>query len=127
MVSENDPIVSFDYMKTFMQDVFETYNVPPDRAETCADVLIEADKRGIKSHGLGRLKPIYCDRMDAGILFPSMPIDVISESDTTALLDGNLGIGLYIAPYAMQMAIDKAKKHGVGFVAVKNSTHYGIA
>ena len=123
----NSVIISFDYMKQFMKDVFATYGIPPDRCETCAEVLVEADRRGIHSHGLGRLKPIYCDRMDAGILKPSAPIDVVTESDCTALLDGNLGMGLYIAPYAMQMAIDKAKKHGVGFVTVRNSTHFGIA
>jgi len=89
--------------------------------------LIEADRRGIDSHGLGRLKPIYCDRMDQGILWPDKPIQVLKETETTALVDGNLGLGLYIGPHCMQMAIDKAKKHGVGFVAVKNSTHYGIA
>jgi L-2-hydroxycarboxylate dehydrogenase (NAD+) len=122
-----DPIVDFAYMKAFMKDVFLSYDVPEDRAEICSDVLIEADFRGIDSHGLGRLKPIYCDRMDKGILFASKPIDILKETDTTALVDGNLGLGLYIGPHCMQMAIDKAKKHGVGFVAVKNSTHYGIA
>jgi hypothetical protein len=124
---EELPVVAFDYMKEFMKDVFLTYGVTPERAEICSDVLIEADKRGIDSHGLGRLKPIYCDRMDEGILWPEKPIDIITESETTALLDGNLGLGLYIGPYCMQMAIDKAKKYGVGFVAVRNSTHYGIA
>mmetsp|Transcript_25657 Transcript_25657/g.57118 ORF Transcript_25657/g.57118 Transcript_25657/m.57118 type:complete len:510 (+) Transcript_25657:119-1648(+) len=123
----DDPIVDFDYMQQFMRDVFESYGVSPERADICSDVLIESDKRGIDSHGLGRLKPIYCDRMDAGILWPDRPIDVIKETDTTALLDGNLGLGLYIGPHAMEMAIEKAKKHGVGFVAVQNSTHYGIA
>jgi LDH2 family malate/lactate/ureidoglycolate dehydrogenase len=120
-------IIDFDYMKQFMKDVFIAYGVTPDRAETCSEVLIEADRRGIDSHGLGRLKPIYCDRMDQGILWPDKPITVLKETDTTALVDGNLGLGLYIGPHCMQMAIDKAKKHGVGFVAVKNSTHYGIA
>jgi LDH2 family malate/lactate/ureidoglycolate dehydrogenase len=125
--SEELPIVDFDYMKEFMKEVFLSYGVTPERAEICSDVLIEADKRGIDSHGLGRLKPIYCDRMDNGILWPEKPIDIITESDTTALVDGNLGLGLYIGPHCMQMAIDKAKKHGVGFVACRNSTHYGIA
>ncbi|KAL7445010.1 hypothetical protein ACHAXH_009772 [Discostella pseudostelligera] len=121
------PIVSFDYMKEFITQVFLSYGVSPTRAEVCADVLIEADKRGIDSHGLGRLKPIYCDRMDKGILYPDQPIDIVAECDACALVDGNLGLGLYIGPHCMQMAIDRAKKHGVGFVAVKNSTHYGIA
>ena len=56
---EPDPIVDFDYMKKFMYEVFLSYGVTPERAEICSDVLIESDKRGIDSHGLGRLKPIY--------------------------------------------------------------------
>jgi len=129
-VHDDDPpfkIVDFDYMKEFIRDVFVSYGVTPERAEICSDVLIESDKRGIDSHGLGRLKPIYCDRMDQGILFPNKPIDIVSESETTAMVDGNLGLGLYIGPYCMQMAIDKAKKYGVGFVVARRSTHYGIA
>lgn len=115
-------IVDFEYMKQFMKDVFLSYGVTPERAEICSEVLIEADRRGIDSHGLGRLKPIYCDRMDQEILWPERPITIVKETDTTALVDGNLGLGLYIGPYCMQLAIDKAKKHGVGFVAAQNST-----
>lgn len=120
-------IVDFDYMKQFMKDVFLSYGCTEGQAEISSDVLIEADKRGIDSHGLGRLKPIYCDRMDKGILWANKPIDIVKETETTALVDGNLGLGLYIGPYCMKMAIEKAKKYGVGFVAVQNSTHYGIA
>lgn len=120
-------IVDFDYMKQFMKDVFLSYGCTEDQAETSSEVLIEADKRGIDSHGLGRLKPIYCDRIDQGILWANKPITVIKETETTALVDGNLGLGLYIGPHCMKMAIEKAKKYGVGFVAAQNSTHYGIA
>mmetsp|Transcript_25240 Transcript_25240/g.31827 ORF Transcript_25240/g.31827 Transcript_25240/m.31827 type:complete len:453 (+) Transcript_25240:122-1480(+) len=120
-------IIDFEYMKQFMKDVFLTYGCTPEQAETSSEVLIEADKRGIDSHGLGRLKPIYCDRIDKGILWPNKPIHILKETETTALVDGNLGLGLYIGPYCMQLAIDKAKKYGVGFVACQNSTHYGIA
>jgi LDH2 family malate/lactate/ureidoglycolate dehydrogenase len=122
-------IVDFDFMKAFMKEVFLTYGIQEDRAELCADVLIESDKRGIDSHGLGRLKAIYCDRMDDGIVNHSdnPPIEIVRETDTTALVDGHLGLGLYIGPYCMQLAIDKAKKHGVGFVVAQRSTHYGIA
>lgn len=77
-------IVEFAFMKSFMKDVFLSYGVRGDRADICADVLIEADRRGIDSHGLGRLKPIYCDRMEQGILHPSPPIDIVKETDTTA-------------------------------------------
>ncbi len=120
-------IIDFDYMKQFMKDVFTTYGCTEEQAETCSEVLIEADKRGIDSHGLGRLKPIYCDRIDKGILWSNKPITIIKETETTALVDGNLGLGLYIGPYCMNLAIQKAKKYGVGFVACQNSTHYGIA
>ena len=129
--SKNDEpapcIIPFEYMAEFMKDTLMQYGVPEKEAVQSADVLIESDKRGIDSHGIGRLKPIYCDRMDANILYPYKEMKTISESETTALIDGQLGLGLYIGPACMQMAIDKAKKYGVGFVAVQNSTHYGIA
>jgi len=125
--TEPPVIVDFEYMKQFMKDVFISYGCTEDQAEISSEVLIEADKRGIDSHGLGRLKPIYCDRMDQDILWANKPITIIKETETTALVDGNLGLGLSIGPYCMNLAIQKAKKFGVGFVAVKNSTHYGIA
>lgn len=124
---EEPVIVDFEYMKKFMKDVFISYGCTEEQAEISSDVLIEADKRGIDSHGLGRLKPIYCDRIDKGILWANKPITVIKETETTALVDGNLGLGLTIGPHCMKLAIEKAKKYGVGFVAVQNSTHYGIA
>lgn len=120
-------IIPFEYMREFMEDTLRAYGVPEAETKISADVLIEADYRGIDSHGIGRLKPIYCDRIDAGILHPYKEITIVKETDTTALVDGNLGLGLYIGPKCMEMAIAKAKKHGVGFVVAQNSTHYGIA
>ena len=124
---KKDVVIDFEYMKQFMKDVFVTYGCSEEQAEVCSEVLIEADKRGIDSHGLGRLKPIYCDRIDKGILWANKPISVIRETETTALIDGNLGLGLYVGPHCMKLAIEKAKKYGVGFVVCQNSTHYGIA
>ena len=77
-------IIPFEYMNDFMKDTLMAYGVPEKEAIISADVLIEADKRGIDSHGIGRLKPIYCDRMDADILYPYKEMKTISESDTTA-------------------------------------------
>ena len=105
-------IIPFEYMNDFMKDTLMAYGVLEKEAIISADVPIEADKRGIDSHSTGRRKPIYCDRMDADILYPYKEMKTISESDTTALVDGGLGLGLYIGPACMQMAIDKAKKHG---------------
>lgn len=120
-------MIDFTFLEGFMKHCFMAVGTPEKEAGVCANVLIEADKRGIDSHGVGRLKPIYFDRIKNGILKPYAPITTLKETTASALLDGNLGLGLYVGPYAMQLAIKKAKECGVGFVAVRNSTHYGIA
>jgi LDH2 family malate/lactate/ureidoglycolate dehydrogenase len=119
--------VDFETLERFMKEALVNFGVPEADAEIVADVLIESDKRGIDSHGIGRLKPIYLDRIDWGILNPETKIDLIKETETTAVLDGNNGMGHVVSKKAMQMAIDKAKKYGMGMTAVRNSTHYGIA
>lgn len=110
----------------FIQEVFIKMRVPKEEARICADILIESDLRGIESHGVGRLK-MYYDRIKSGVQKPVTKIDVISDDHATAAWDGNHGMGHVIAYKAMQKAIEKAKKYGIGSVAVRNSTHYGIA
>ena len=119
--------IDFDTMEHFMVDVFKGVGVPEEDARICAEVLITSDKRGIDSHGIGRLKPIYCDRIKEGIQNPVTNFEVVREGFTSAVVDGHDGMGHVIAKRAMSMAIDKAKKYGMGMVAVRNSTHYGIA
>ena len=119
--------VAFEAMERFMADVFKSIGVPDEDARVCADVLITADKRGIDSHGTGRLKTIYYDRIRQGIQRPVTNFEIVREGPTTAVIDGHDGMGMVIAKRAMQMAIDKAKKFGLGMTAVRNSTHYGIA
>lgn len=119
--------MDFDTLERFMVDALKGEGVPEKDAKIAADVLITSDKRGIDSHGIGRLKPIYIDRMVAGSQNPITKIDIVKETETTAVLDGNNGLGHVVAKKANQMAIDKAKKHGLGMVVVRNSTHYGIA
>lgn len=119
--------ISFDALEAYMIKVFMAAGVPEADAAVCADVLIESDKRGIDSHGIGRLKPIYIDRIREGIINPITKIDVLRDGPTTAVLDGNNGMGQVVSKYAMSMAIEKAKKFGMGMVAVRNSNHYGIA
>lgn len=121
---EDEPVegsvrLPFDYLEQFMLDSFLSIGVPEPEARICADVLIEADKRGIDSHGVGRLKPIYFDRIKKNILRPFMPITVVKETATTALIDGHLGLGLYVGPHCMKLAIQKAKQYGVGFVVAQ--------
>jgi LDH2 family malate/lactate/ureidoglycolate dehydrogenase len=119
--------IDFNTVKNFMKDVFVKIGVPEDDAEICADVLIESDKRGIDSHGLNRMKPIYYDRIKDGIQEPLTNFEIIKDSFATAVVDGHNGMGHVIAKKAMDLAIEKAEKFGLGMVAVRNSTHYGIA
>ncbi len=119
--------IDFETLERFMREVFEKSGVPAADAAICADVLITADKLGIDSHGIGRLKPIYYDRIKAGIQQPVTRFEIVRESPTTAVIDGHDGMGQVIARQAMQLAIDKAKQYGMGMTAVRNSTHYGIA
>lgn len=116
-----------DVLEKFMADVLSAAGVPRPDAEVCARVLIAADYRGLDTHGIQRLKLIYYDRIKDGILNPVTNFEVVRETPTTAVIDGHNGMGMVVAERAMQMAIDKAKKYGLGAVAVRNSTHYGIA
>ncbi|MEA5011157.1 MAG: Ldh family oxidoreductase [Angelakisella sp.] len=119
--------VDWKTMESFVNDVFLSYGVPTEDARICTDVLLESDRRGIESHGVNRFKPIYLDRIKAGIQNPITEFELVRQTDTTAVVDGHDGMGQVIAYRSMQMAIEKAKKHGMGMVAVRNSTHYGIA
>jgi len=115
-----------DIVASFMQDTFQALGVPEEEAAICADVLIAADLRGIESHGVGRLK-YYYDRIRRGQHRTATEIKIIKETETTALVDGQHGMGHVIAYRAMRMAMDKASQYGLGAVAVRNSTHFGIA
>jgi LDH2 family malate/lactate/ureidoglycolate dehydrogenase len=126
-LAENIVYESFDKLESFMRDVFEKAGVPAGDAAVCADVLIESDRRGIDSHGIGRFKPIYIDRIKDGIQNPVTQFEIVREGPTTAVVDGHDGMGQVIGKRSMQMAIDKAKAYGMGMVVVRNSTHYGIA
>jgi LDH2 family malate/lactate/ureidoglycolate dehydrogenase len=120
--------VPFDLLESFMVDVFKGVGVPEEDARICADVLISADKRGIDSHGVGRLKTIYYDRIvKGGIQSPVTRFEVVRDHKATALVDGHDGMGMVIGKRCMQMAIDKAHDHGLGMVVARNSTHYGFA
>jgi L-2-hydroxycarboxylate dehydrogenase (NAD+) len=119
--------VGFDTMERFAADVFRGLGVPDDDARVCADVLIAADRRGIYSHGVNRMKPIYYDRIRAGIQQPVTNFEIVRESPTTAVVDGHDGMGQVIAAKSMSLAIEKAKRYGTGMVAARNSTHFGIA
>jgi len=119
--------MDFDTLERFMVDVLVANGVPHEDAKVCGRVLIAADKRGMDTHGIQRLKLIYADRIRDKILNPVTHFEVVRETPTTAVVDGHNGMGMVIATRCMQMAIEKAKKCGMGMVVARNSTHYGIA
>jgi len=119
--------VKAETLENFMVDVFKKVGVPEGDAATCANVLISADKQGIESHGVSRLKPIYIDRIRAGQQSPVTDFELVREGPTTAVVDGHHSMGMVIAKRSMEIAIEKAKKLGMGMVVVRNSTHFGIA
>lgn len=119
--------IALDLLESFMSDVLKGAGVPEEDAKICANVLITADKLGIESHGIGRLKPIYYDRIKLGILNPVTEFEVVRKGPTTAVVDGHDGMGHVVAYRSMQMAIEKARQFGMGMVVARNSSHYGIA
>ena len=127
MTEETRPFVAWELMDDFMTAAFVKMGVPEEDARLCSDVLLESDRRGIESHGCNRFKPIYIDRIKAGILNPVTKIDILKETPTTVVLDANDGMGMVASKKAMDMIIEKAKTYGLGMAAVTNSSHYGIA
>ena len=99
---------------------------PPADAEQATQVLLSADLRGIDSHGIARLSG-YVRLWRAGRINAVPAIKVVHETPSTAVVDGDAGLGLIVAPYAMRVAIAKAVQCGTGWVSVRNSNHFGIA
>jgi LDH2 family malate/lactate/ureidoglycolate dehydrogenase len=118
--------IPVDTLRRFMEEVFERLGAPAEDARICADVLIASDLRGIDSHGVGRLK-YYYDRIKAGVQQTVTHMEIVKESEATVLVDGHHGMGHVIAYRCMRLAIEKARRYGVGAVAARNSTHFGIA
>lgn len=119
-------IVDLARLRRFTKAALERVGVSHDEAIIGADALIEADLRGIETHGVEFL-PVYCKRFEQGGLNPRPNIQIVREGPTTALMDGDAGMGHIISVKAMNLAIEKAGVSGVGVVAVRNSNHFGMA
>ncbi|UII22999.1 Ldh family oxidoreductase [Fulvivirga ligni] len=113
-------------LRAFTKSVFLKMGCPNDEAEQATDVLIKADLRGIDSHGVARLTG-YVRLWEAGRINATPNVKILHETPSTAVIDGDRGLGLVIAIKAMEIAMEKAKNVGTGWVSVKNSNHFGIA
>ncbi len=113
-------------LKRFTKEVFTAIGCPTEEAALAAEVLVSADLRGVDSHGVARLSG-YIRLHEKQRLNAQPKIQITHETPSTAVVDGDLGLGLVVGPKAMDIAIEKAKNVGTGWVAVKNSNHYGIA
>lgn len=114
------------HLRTFTISVFTKMGCSITDAELAADVLLRSDLRGIDSHGVARLSG-YVRLWEKERINATPDIRVVHETATTATVDGDGGLGLVVAPFAMKVAIEKASVYGTGWVAVKNSNHFGIA
>ena len=107
-------------------EVFKKIGCTDSHAQLASEVLLSADVRGIDSHGMARLSG-YVRLWEANRINSTPTIRVTHETPSTAVVDGDAGLGLVVAPFAMNVAIEKAKKVGSGWVSVENSNHFGIA
>lgn len=118
--------VPVEVLRVFAHRAFVTLGVPEKNAQICTDVLLRSDVRGTASHGVGRLK-MYVDRIQMGMLDPAAEPEIVRDGPTTAVIDGHHGLGHVIGVRSMELAIAKAEAVGLGAVAVRNSSHFGIA
>jgi L-2-hydroxycarboxylate dehydrogenase (NAD+) len=121
-----EKIYSYQQLFDFTEKIFLHIGCPSEQAALATEVLLNADLRGIDSHGVARLSG-YVRLWEAKRVNAQPNIRIIHETPSTAVVDGDSGLGLVVAPFAMQVAIEKAKKVGTGWVSVQNSNHFGIA
>lgn len=119
-------LFSYEQLYQFTFSVFKNIGCSDEHAKTATAGLIAADLRGIDSHGVARLSG-YVRLWEAKRVNANPNIRIVHETPSTAVVDGDAGLGLVVAPFAMQVAIDKAKQVGTGWVSVRNSNHFGIA
>ncbi len=126
MSDPSTPRYTAERLADFTTQVFQHFGVPEPDAQTAAEILVLSDLRGIDSHGVARLAS-YVGLLKDGRINTRPQMKIVRESPSTATLDGDNGLGLVVGPKANEIAMDKADTVGTGWVAVRNSHHYGIA
>jgi len=122
----SEQVFSYQQLFDFTNQIFQKIGCSSLDASTATKALLSADLRGIDSHGIARLSG-YVRLWEAKRVNAKPEIKIIHQTPSTAVVDGDKGLGLVVAPFAMKVAIDKAKQVGTGWVSVQNSNHFGIA
>lgn len=125
-MAETGTVVHAKPLSKFCVQVFEKMGVSSGDAHITTDVLVQANLRGIDSHGVARLAR-YVNGLRDGVMIAQPDEKLVIETPTTATLDAGAGLGQPVSYRAMEMAIAKAKDYGCGFTTVRDSNHYGIA
>ncbi|MFN7014681.1 MAG: Ldh family oxidoreductase [Bacteroidia bacterium] len=117
---------SYEELRSFTYSIFQKMGCSNSHAATATDVLLSADLRGIDSHGIARLSG-YVRLWEAKRINTTPYFKIVHETPSTAVVDADAALGLVAAPFAMNIAIEKAQQVGTGWVSVENSNHFGIA
>lgn len=126
-MSETDALIPETGLKAFCRQALVATGMREDDARLSAEVLVEADLRGVHSHGVVRL-PIYVERLRLGVMTPKPTMKTLHDRPSTCVFDGGNGIGLVVGVRSMEVAVSKARQsEAPSFVAVQNSNHYGAA
>ncbi len=125
-MTERHVRVDVDTLEAFCREIFVLEGLSEEDARAAATVLVAADVRGIASHGVGRLGR-YIKGLQAGLMLPDAPIDVVSDTPTSLVLDAHGAMGAPVSVRAMKAVIDKAQTAGAAFGCVRDSNHFGIA
>lgn len=120
-------VVDHAELRNLVASLFRNSGLPDSDAELVADVLVTADLRGVTSHGVSNLPTQYLSWLRAGKVNPKPEWKLTRERGSTATVDADRGLGVVVAPRAMEIAIEKARATGIGMVAIGNGRHLGMA
>ena len=114
-------------LRETVTSIFEKMGVGESDSVLATDVLVKADMRGVETHGVSNMLRAYVTGYGSGGINPSPNWRVVRETPATATVDSDRGLGIIVVPKAMEIAIEKARKVGVGMVAIRNGRHLGMA
>lgn len=121
----DDVLVPVETLRSYVTGIFTAHGMPDDQAAIVVDNLIEADLRGVESHGMN-LVDLYVARLQSGAMSASTEVSVTRDDGSTMLLDGGMGLGQVAGQVAIEHCIERAREHGLAAIGVNNTSHLGM-